>query len=123
MMTAGRHRKSHKLRFFLTILSGGLLACGLLIGGAFWTSPVTVTQIAVTAPVTQHRITLTLPKAHRASQPRRKATYTVKAGQTLWSIAAAHCGSGNDYPALAKANHIANPDDISSGEVLVLACQ
>lgn len=50
------------------------------------------------------------------------ARYTVRNGDTLWSVAKAHCGTGTDDTALAKANHIANANAVSPGEVIILNC-
>ena len=46
--------------------------------------------------------------------------YTVRPGDTLWSIAAAQLGSGSDYPLLVAANvhTIPDPDVISPGQII-----
>lgn len=44
--------------------------------------------------------------------------YRVKSGDTLWAIATAAYGNGEDYKRIAEANHIANPNLINVGEVL-----
>lgn len=46
--------------------------------------------------------------------------YEVKAGDTLWSIAADRLGSGAEYPLLVAANvhTITNPDTIAIGQVI-----
>jgi LysM repeat protein len=50
-------------------------------------------------------------------------TYIVEPGDTLSLIAGKFCGSINDYPALASANHIANPNVIDVGWVIKLSCK
>jgi hypothetical protein len=47
-------------------------------------------------------------------------TYTVRAGDTLWSIAAARLGDGNRWREIAALNALKNPDDISVGQKLKL---
>jgi nucleoid-associated protein YgaU len=48
------------------------------------------------------------------------ATYTVKAGDTLSSIAKAHLGDANAYPRIFDANRdqLKDPDHIKPGQVL-----
>ncbi|MEE1763707.1 LysM peptidoglycan-binding domain-containing protein [Streptomyces sp. SP18BB07] len=48
------------------------------------------------------------------------ATYTVRAGDTLWSIAASKLGDGNRWREIADLNALKNPDDISPGQTLKL---
>jgi LysM repeat protein len=49
-------------------------------------------------------------------------TYTVQPGDTLANIALRFCGSMSDYPALAAASGISDPNLIYAGEHIVLAC-
>lgn len=49
-------------------------------------------------------------------------TVIVQAGQTLSGIAAGHCPTASDYPGLAAASGIANPDDITPGQPVTIAC-
>jgi nucleoid-associated protein YgaU len=44
--------------------------------------------------------------------------YTVKPGDTLYSIAAQILGDGDRWPAIANLNGIQNPDQISPGQVI-----
>lgn len=46
--------------------------------------------------------------------------YVVRAGDTLWSIAAAKLGSGSNYPQLVAANvhTLPDPDVISVGQII-----
>ena len=46
-------------------------------------------------------------------------TYTVKAGDTLWSIAAKHLGAGYKYPQIKKLNNLTS-NTIKVGQVLKL---
>lgn len=46
--------------------------------------------------------------------------YTVVRGDTLWGIAKRYYGNGNQYPRIAKANNIANPDIIHVGQKLLI---
>ena len=53
--------------------------------------------------------------AHRSS-------YTVVSGDTLSGISARFCGTSADYPSLAAASGISNPDAISPGQHIRLSC-
>ncbi|GHJ50110.1 hypothetical protein Cs7R123_74520 [Catellatospora sp. TT07R-123] len=48
----------------------------------------------------------------------QERTYRVKAGDTLWDIAANYYGDGRQYMKIAKANNIADPNQIDIGWVL-----
>lgn len=48
------------------------------------------------------------------------ATYTVKKGDTLWDIAVRAYADGYKWTDIAKANNLANPDVIFSGNVIKL---
>ena len=45
-------------------------------------------------------------------------THTVQSGDTLWGIAKKYYGNGAQYPKIASANNIANPNIISVGQIL-----
>jgi hypothetical protein len=47
-------------------------------------------------------------------------TYTVRAGDTLWSIAASKLGDGGRWREIATLNSLANPDAITPGQTLKL---
>jgi LysM repeat protein len=53
---------------------------------------------------------------------RPDSAYTVAAGDTLSRISARFCGTSADYPALAAASGIANPDVIRAGQRIKLDC-
>lgn len=46
--------------------------------------------------------------------------YVVQKGDTLWAIAKKYYGNGNQYPKIAKANNIKNPDLIYPGQKLLI---
>jgi len=48
------------------------------------------------------------------------ATYTVEKGDSLWNIAVRAYGDGFRWTEIAKANDLANPNVIHSGNVLIL---
>jgi LysM repeat protein len=68
------------------------------------------TEAAANAWVTQGR--------HAAP----RSVYTVVSGNTLSGISARFCGTPADYPNLAAASHISNPDMIYVGEDVKLKC-
>jgi hypothetical protein len=47
-------------------------------------------------------------------------TYTVRTGDTLWSIAASKLGDGNRWREIATLNSLADPDEITPGQTLKL---
>lgn len=57
-------------------------------------------------------------KKTRAAKSTDATTYTVQAGDTLWSIAKKFYGDGALYPYLASINSISNPNIIHTGQVL-----
>lgn len=46
--------------------------------------------------------------------------YKVVSGDTLWGIALKFYGNGADYPVIARANHLANPNLIFPRQVLTI---
>ena len=64
-------------------------------------------------------------RAAALSQPREEErsvpqTYTVRVGDTLWSIATRFYGDGAMWRALAEKNGIADPKKLAVGRVLTL---
>ena len=47
-------------------------------------------------------------------------THTVQSGDTLWGIAKKYYGNGAQYPKIASANNVANPNVIQVGQVLAI---
>lgn len=69
------------------------------------------------------RVTPILAQAQEPIIPipvRIPETYTVKTGDTLWDIAVSIYQNGYRWVDIAKANNLANPDVIHSGNVLIL---
>ena len=66
--------------------------------------------------------TVTVQKEREASTAPTAKTYTVKAGDCLWAIAAKYYGNGADYTKIYNANtdKISNPNLIYPGQVLTL---
>ena len=63
---------------------------------------------------------VTVEKERNASTAPSAKTYTVKRGDTLWSIAVKYYGAGAQYTKIYKANtdKISNPNIIHAGQVL-----
>lgn len=59
-------------------------------------------------------------RSSRAEERKIQASYTVKAGDTLWAIAQRYYQDGSKYPALADKNKIESPNLIYPGQVLIL---
>ena len=66
--------------------------------------------------------TVTVEKERDASTAPTTKTYTVKAGDSLWAIAAKYYGKGAEYTKIASANtdKISNPNLIYPGQVLTI---
>lgn len=77
----------------------------------YGTKKVIITPKADTAVATveKTRSTETAPSAK---------TYTVKSGDTLWTICKKQLGNGSKYPQIAKLNSIKNPNLIYPGQVI-----
>jgi nucleoid-associated protein YgaU len=53
--------------------------------------------------------------------PRAPTKYTVRNGDTLWTVALSHLGHGSSWSCIAHANpDLRNPDLIHAGQVLLL---
>ena len=72
-----------------------------------------------TPPAVKTIIKNVQPKVASVRQP-TKRTYTVKSGDSLWSIAQQFYGNGSLDRYLAQVNHIANENLIYSGQVLTV---
>ncbi|MFN2608959.1 MAG: LysM peptidoglycan-binding domain-containing protein [Acidimicrobiales bacterium] len=90
----------------------------LLTVGAAATVGITTVSGATAGAVTGPRPAAAAPAAPGASRSASATTYTVRRGDTLTSIAARH---GTTVAALVAANHLAHPDLIYPGQVVVLA--
>src|SRR5437762_673091 len=62
------------------------------------------------------------PVVHRAHRPGTPSAYTVISGDTLAGISARFCGTASDFPSLAAASGVANPDVIYPGQPITLDC-
>jgi len=56
--------------------------------------------------------------AHEVTVTQGEQTYTVKAGDNLSKISKLFYGDANQYPKIAKANNLADPDKIKVGQAL-----
>jgi len=63
---------------------------------------------------------IALPTGVVSSATTEKRQYTVKAGDSLWSISMAQYQNGYRWSEIAQMNHLANPNIIHSGNVLEL---
>jgi hypothetical protein len=62
-----------------------------------------------------------IPKADQVFMARARV-YIVRPGDTLSRISLRFCGTGRDYPGLAAASHIPNPDSIRPGQLVYIRC-
>jgi len=56
----------------------------------------------------------------KAAKPELPATYTILPGDTLWSIAEKHYGSGYNWVTLVEANNLTSPDQIEANQKLTI---
>lgn len=84
-------------------------------GDALWSSE---TYVTVDAAATEASVAPAAAEAAPAAPAPR--TYTVKKGDTLWAIAKQFYGDGKQYPKIAQASGIANPDLIHPGQQLII---
>ena len=96
----------------------------LALGRAAPASALRSPQTAASTPASVHASPA--PAAAQAPAPPHAApavTYTVRAGDTLWSISLAHYGTGGDWPRLYIVNRVvigSSPDHIEPGETLAI---
>jgi 5'-nucleotidase/UDP-sugar diphosphatase len=58
--------------------------------------------------------------ADTAAAPAAGGKYTVKKGDTLWKIASAHYGNGNQWQKIASANPGLTAENMKAGQKIVL---
>lgn len=56
----------------------------------------------------------------RTASAARGTRYTIKKGESLWSIAEDRYGNGNKWKAIAAANPRLDPDRVQAGQTIVL---
>lgn len=76
--------------------------------------------LTVTPTPTQEPTTATAPSVRSEESSIAGSSYTVLHGDTLWDIAVRAYGDGYRWTDIAKANNLANPDLIFSGNVFTL---
>jgi nucleoid-associated protein YgaU len=96
---------------YISLILG--LAVVLLIGALAYNfstrKPAAEITKTATQTATESAVMTDLPTSH-----------TVKAGETLWTIAETYYKSGYNWVDIQKANSIANPDDITVGQNLTI---
>lgn len=89
-------------------------------GRALWASGTALAGGAeAPAAPTQAPVAPTQAPAAPTQAPARRI-YTVVSGDTLWAIAERFYGDGSQYPKIASANGITNPDLIMVGQELTI---
>lgn len=138
----GRHRARQRSRWYvlpgvMMTVAGGLSALALLLPSGQPGAPAAVqgTPAASTLPSTAQPGTVQRravpPEGTAATRPPSPApappapvtrTYTVRTGDSAWSIAYRQCGDGNDWRALRNGNKSLNMWDLLPGQSLDLTC-
>jgi LysM repeat protein len=75
--------------------------------------------LTVSGPALDHAPSAGVPPAAPAG-PTSTQTYTVQSGDTLWDIAERVYGDGREYPRIARASGISDPDRIYPGQSLTI---
>jgi LysM repeat protein len=84
-------------------------------GTSVWSTGTAVAAAPAEAPVETP-----VEAPAEAPAPAAPQTYTVQGGDTLWVIAERFYGDGNQYPRIAQASGVSNPDLINVGQVLTI---
>lgn len=117
----GRHGKRRRLGWVIPALAAAL-AAGIGVSAAYATG----SPRSHPSPLPVFTTEPAFPSPQRSSQPSPAPSavisYRIVSGDTLTSIARVHCGPPADWLSLQKANHIGNPNAISIGEVIKIAC-
>jgi len=80
-----------------------------------------VTEIApAPAAATNQPVTYDAPAAQTAAATGAGAKYQVKKGDTLWKIATAHYGNGNQWQKIVSANPGLSPETLKAGQNIVI---
>ena len=113
------------------VLSGTASAvtapAGLVHAGAADLAAVKTTALATSASLGRHADRTAVKTVLAASVRRGRhgaphSVYTVVPGDTLSSISARFCGTAADYPSLAAASGISDPNVIDAGQTIKLSC-
>lgn len=72
------------------------------------------------APVYGNGPALTPPPAGPVGPVAKAGTYTVRQGDTLWSIAKNHLGNGSRWREISNANNGLKPEQLKVGSAIVL---
>lgn len=68
------------------------------------------------------RVVLACTGGTRAAYAGRHRTVTLRAGEYLTELAQRYCGNPGDYPGLAGASGITDPDRVPAGRRITIAC-
>src|ERR1700735_2705265 len=114
-------------RFLLsTTITAVMVAIGASAAVASPTVPATPTvhvdSLVLSTRPGSARQELAILNGLRETTPTTPGTYRVQPGDTLAKVSGRFCGTPDDYPSLASASGISNPDDIFPGELVKLAC-
>lgn len=117
-MSKGKHRRSNIRRVIVTMTISALAVMGTGVGFALAQSPPAVIRIAGDPVIAPEPAAVPAPPQ---ASPAPK-TYTVRGGDSVWSIAASQCHDGRKWNVLASANHIRYPYPVTPGQKIMVAC-
>ena len=96
-----------------------MLGLGVVVIGALLLVMFIKSKTAL-SPVSQPTQEVSSTKTQKVEAQKKINTYTVAAGETLWSIAEKQYKSGYNWIDIARANKLQNPDVITAGTTLTL---
>lgn len=116
----GRHRrKSIGTGMIMAVTGAALIA---IAGTALALTPHHAVRAAAKPPASTPAYHPRVPPPVKvpAAVTATTASYTVRHGDTLWTIAQSRCHDARDWKALQSANHLGNV--LPAGKVISLAC-
>ena len=101
------------------LVNAGLVNAGLVNAGLVNSSTADLAAVKAAMPRVVVRAHHHHPAGHATAA---RSTYIVRSGDSLSRISARFCGTAADFPSLAAASGIANPNLIYPGQSITLNC-
>lgn len=116
-----RHRKTRRTprALLAAVLGGALTLAGVLAWSPSPQEPVVMPAITLSAPDLTAALRVPVPAA---PLPPPLRLYSVRSGDTLWTIAQKECHDGADWKKLAQASHIPDGNALRIGKVITISC-
>jgi len=116
--------RGHPVLAALVLAAGALAILATVLVPALRQAPVSAPQAPASTPAYVHpRPPVIAPPAPARPRPAPVSRYTVRPGDSLWSVALAHYGTGRDWGRIYTANRATigpDPGMIRPGQVLTI---